>query len=347
MEWYPLQFEPILKKILWGGSEISRFKSLPVEECGIGESWDVSQVSGSVSVVNAGPYKGKSLTELMQLAPEELLGKKVYQRFGMRFPLLIKFIDAAEDLSIQVHPGDQLAAERHNCFGKTEMWYVVDARPDARVVAGFSKEITSEEYARRVQENTLEEVLRSIRVMPGDVLFIPPGRIHAICSGLFLVEIQQSSDITYRIYDYNRKDCNGNLRELHTALAADAIDFEHNESLKLTYEPLENDLTPLIACPYFTTNRIHLKADESGFETLDTPEGRIQVPMIETLEMDRDYQGLDSFIVYVCVKGEGKIQYGEDAYHPVSQGDTILLPAVLDRVVISTENELILLETYI
>lgn len=347
MEWYPLKFEPILKKVLWGGSEICRFKQLDNQESGIGESWEVSQVPGSVSVVANGPLKGKTLTELMELAPEALLGKKIFKRFGMEFPLLVKFIDAMDDLSIQVHPNDVLARKRHNSFGKTEMWYVVDSKPGARLVSGFARQIDADEYTRRIADNTIEEVLQAHAVTQGDVFFIPAGRIHAIGTGIFIAEIQQSSNITYRLYDYNRTDAEGKGRELHTELAKEAIDYTLYDNLQTKYEPLENDLTPLVACPYFTTNRIQLKADESGFETIVTPEGRKEVPMTETIEMDRSYEGFDSFVLYVCMKGEGQVQFGNDGFISIKQGETILLPAALKESVLSTSSELLLLETYI
>jgi mannose-6-phosphate isomerase len=347
MKLYPLKFEPILKNVLWGGSEICRFKHLERQESGIGESWEVSQVPGSVSVVANGPLKGKTLTELMEAAPEAVLGGKIYKRFGKEFPLLVKFIDAEDDLSIQVHPNDALARERHNSFGKTEMWYVIDSKPGSKLVSGFSKQIDAEEYTRRIADNTIEDVLQSHEAKPGDVFFLPAGRVHAIGAGLFIAEIQQSSNITYRLYDYDRKDAQGNGRELHTELAKDAIDYKLYDNLKTDYQALENDLTPLVSCSYFQTNRIHLKADESGYETVVTKEGSKRVPMIETLEMDRSYEGFDSFVIYVCMKGEGQVQYGNDDFLDIKQGETVLLPAALNTTVLSTSSELLLLETYI
>ncbi len=347
MKLYPLKFEPILKKILWGGSEICRFKQLDVKESGIGESWELSQVPGSVSVVTNGILKGRSLTELMEAAPEALLGKKIFKRFGMEFPLLVKFIDAEADLSIQVHPNDELARQRHDSFGKTEMWYVIDSKPGSKLISGFSKQIDAEEYSRRNADNTIEEVLQAHEAVKGDVFFLPAGRVHAIGAGIFIAEIQQSSNITYRLYDYNRKDAQGNGRELHTELAKEAIDYKLYDNLRTSYEPLENDLTPLVSCSYFTTNRIHLKADESGVETVVTSEGRKQVPMIETIEMDRSYEGFDTFVIYVCMKGEGQIQFGIDNFLDIRQGETVLLPAALNTTVLSTSSELLLLETYI
>jgi mannose-6-phosphate isomerase len=347
MEFYPIKFEPILKKILWGGSEICRFKQLDTLEDGIGESWEVSQVPGSVSVVANGALKGKTLTELMELAPEVLLGRKVYKRFGLEFPLLVKFIDAQDDLSIQVHPDDELAKKRHDSFGKTEMWYVIDAKPGSKLISGFSKPIDASEYTRRIAENTIEEVLEAHPVQAGDVFFIPAGRVHAIGAGIFIAEIQQSSNVTYRLYDYNRKDAQGNGRELHTKLAKDAIDYRMVDNWKTSYQAMENELIPLVTCPYFTTNRIHLKADESGFETVLTDDGPRKVPMTETIEMDRNYDGFDSFVLYVCMKGEGQIQYGETDFLDIRQGECVLLPAVLTSTVLSTMGELLLLETYI
>lgn len=347
MDLYPFKFEPILKKVIWGGSEICRFKQLDELESGIGESWEVSQVPGSVSVVANGPMKGKSLTELMELAPKALLGTKIFQRFGMEFPLLIKFIDAQDDLSIQVHPNDELARKRHDSFGKTEMWYVIDNKPGAKLISGFSKQIDAKEYSRRIADNTIEEVLQAHEAKAGEVFFLPAGRVHSIGAGLFIAEIQQSSNITYRLYDYNRKDAQGNGRELHTELAKEAIDYGMPDQLKMDYQPLENYLSPLVSCSYFTTNRIHLVADESGFERIMTKDGPKKVPMIETLEMDRSYEGFDSFVIYVCMKGAGQIQYGTDLFLDISQGETVLLPAALDSTVLSTTSELLLLETYI
>jgi len=347
MQLYPFKFETILKQVIWGGSEICRFKNSDVQESGIGESWEISQVPGSVSVVANGELKGKSLTDLIELAPDALLGKSVYARFGKEFPLLIKFIDAEDNLSIQVHPDDTLARARHNSFGKTEMWYVVASKPGAKLVSGFSQQIDAAEYERRIADNSIEEVLQHHEVKAGDVFFLPAGRVHAIGAGLFIAEIQQSSNITYRLYDYNRKDINGNGRELHTELAKDAIDFKMYTDLKAAYEPVENDMVPLVSCSYFTTNRIQLKADASGYEDVITDNGKQKVLMTETVEMDRDYSSLDSFVIYVCMQGEGNITYGDDQTIAIHQGESVLLPACLDGTTLSTSGELLLLETYI
>ena len=228
----PLKFEDILKPVIWGGNEICKFKDVNPKLEGIGESWEISQVEGNVSVVADGEYKGATLTEVMEKEGVSLLGKHVVERFGKDFPLLIKFIDARDFLSIQVHPDDTLAKERHNSFGKTEMWYVISAVEGAGLYSGFSQEITPEEYVERIENNTITDVLQFHEVKSGDVFFLPAGRVHAIGKGIFIAEIQQNSNITYRIYDYNRKDQNGNGRELHTELAKDAIDYKLYSDLK-------------------------------------------------------------------------------------------------------------------
>lgn len=216
---YPMTFKPILKKIIWGGSDICPFKGItPVQE-GIGESWELSHVEGNYSVVDNGALEGKTLDELIRTYGKQLLGEKVVEQFGSIFPLLIKFIDARDNLSIQVHPDDELAKKRHNSFGKTEMWYVINAAKGAGLYSGFSKQINADEYVKRVEDNTIMDVLQRYEVNPGDVFFLPAGRVHAIGAGCFIAEIQQTSNITYRIYDYDRKGPDGKGRELHTELA--------------------------------------------------------------------------------------------------------------------------------
>ena len=344
MNKYPIKFETILKKNIWGGSKICHFKNLDIQEDGIGESWELSEVPGSVSVVSNGEYKGKSLTELIKSDPEALMGKSVHDRFGNEFPLLIKFIDAKDNLSIQVHPNDDLARKRHNSFGKTEMWYVISSALGARLVSGFSKQIDSDEYEQRIANGTIEEVLQSHEVNAGDVFFLPAGRVHAIGTGLFIAEIQQNSNITYRLFDYNRKDKQGNTRELHTELAKDAIDYKLYPDLKTVYEPVENDTVSLIECPYFTTNRISLKADETRQEPDGITAGAI---VYDIIEMDKDYSDIDSFVIYVCMKGEGTIQYGDGLEESICQGETVLIPACMKETTLCTSSELLLLETYI
>jgi mannose-6-phosphate isomerase len=337
MKLYPLKFDPILKHNIWGGSEIGRFKNLHVQESGIGESWELSQVPESVSIVANGNLKGKSLTELIEAEPKALLGRSVHERFGNKFPLLIKFIDAEDDLSIQVHPNDELALQRHNSFGKTEMWYVINSKPGSKLITGFSKQIDKNEYERRIKNNSIEEVLQSFEVKAGDAFFLPAGRIHAIDSGLFLAEIQQSSDITYRLYDYNRKDAQGKCRELHTELAKDAIDYNLYSNMRTSYKPMENEAVLLVNCSYFTTNLIHLKIKKEISKEASA----------ECKELERDYTSLESFVVYICMQGEGTISYGQNSSIPICQGETVLLPACIERTRLSTNTELLLLETFI
>lgn len=323
---YPLKFDTILKKILWGGSEICKFKNLDTKLDGIGESWEISQVKDNVSVIANGEYKGKSLTDLMQEKGAELLGQHVIDRFGDKFPLLIKFIDARDNLSIQVHPNDQLAKERHNSFGKTEMWYVISAQEGAGLYSGFSKQITPDEYVERVENNTIMDVLQFHPVKSGDVFFLPAGRIHAIGKGIFIAEIQQTSDITYRIYDYNRKDANGKGRELHTALAKDAIDYKMYSDLKTEYTPRKNEAVLLADCPYFTTNLLEINNERS---------------------IRRSVADKDSFVIYICMGGNIVLSDNNGCKTAMHQGETVLVPASMEYVDLSTSESAKLLECYI
>ena len=324
MNLYPLKFQPILKSIIWGGSQISKFKNLDSVEDGIGESWEISAVEDNVSVVENGALAGKQLDSLIHEAKVALVGNKVYEKYGDKFPLLIKFIDAQDDLSIQVHPDDELAKERHNSFGKTEMWYVVKAEPDAFVISGFKEKITPEEYVEKVENNTFTDSLKKHMVNAGDVFFLPAGRVHAIGSGCFIAEIQQTSNITYRIYDYDRKDAQGNTRELHTDLAKDAIDYSVEESYTTDYETVENKPVELVSCQYFTTNLLEL-----------------------TESFDQNVSGIDSFIVLMCL--EGKCTLKDDRQNEVSieQGETVLLPAKIKGITIEPTQKTKLLQTFV
>ena len=323
---YPLKFEVILKSILWGGSEICKFKNLSTKLDGIGESWEISQVKDNVSVIANGEYKGKNLTELMQEKGAELLGQHVLDRFGDKFPLLIKFIDARDNLSIQVHPNDKLAIERHNSFGKTEMWYVISAQEGAGLYSGFSKQITPDEYVERVENNTIMDVLQFHPVKSGDVFFLPAGRIHAIGKGIFIAEIQQTSDITYRIYDYNRKDANGKGRELHTALAKDAIDYKMYSDLKTEYTHQENEPVLLANCPYFTTNLLEINSEKT---------------------VKREIADKDSFVIYICMEGEAVMVDNNGCKTELHRGETVLVPASTSFIDLSTTQSVKLLECYI
>jgi mannose-6-phosphate isomerase len=322
---YPFKFEPVLKKIIWGGDKICRFKDIQPEKKNIGESWEISCVKDNVSVVSNGELKGKSLDELIETYGESLLGKPVIERFGTIFPLLIKFIDAKEPLSIQVHPNDKLAKERHNSFGKTEMWYVVSAEKDAFLYSGFKQSLSPEKYLQSITDNTFVNYLQRYDVQAGDVFFLPAGRVHAIGSGCFIAEIQQTSDITYRIYDYNRKDTNGHTRELHTELAKDAIDYEvYPEGYKLTYNPEGAKIQTLVSCSYFKTGIIRAKkGDKLSFIHKDT------------------------FSIYICLEGEAELTDNNHYSVGIKQGETVLIPAKIQCACFDMKTDCKLLEIFV
>ncbi|HDP75020.1 MAG TPA: mannose-6-phosphate isomerase [Bacteroidales bacterium] len=323
---YPLKFKPILKERIWGGAKLrdKMGKQFPDSKEKYGESWEVSGVEGDVSVVQNGFLAGNTLNELIEVYMGDLVGESLYERFGEEFPLLIKLIDASETLSIQVHPSDEIARERHHAYGKTEMWYIIDADRDALIYTGFEKDITREEYIQAVKDGNLERYLHQEQAIAGDVFFIPAGRVHAIGKGVLLAEIQQTSDITYRIFDWNRVDGSGKSRELHTELAVDAIDFSkvHNPKTHPEYEV--NRTSELSACKYFTVNRITF-----------------------TSAMQRDYNMLDSFVIYLCLEGEGSVVYASGASERLTKGETVLLPADLKDVILRPQGKCSLLEVYV
>ena len=320
---YPLKFKPILKSIIWGGSDISKFKNIePIQE-GIGESWEISGVPGDISIIENGALAGISLKTILSEKREKLVGSEVYHKFGNKFPLLIKFIDAQDDLSIQVHPDDKLAGERHNSFGKTEMWYVVKAAPEAFLYTGFEKQITPEEYEKSIEDNSFTDSLKKHMVKEGDVFFLPAGRVHAIGAGCFIAEIQQTSNITYRIYDYNRKDAQGNSRELHTELAKDAIDFKLYDTYKTEYRKELNKPVELVTCPYFTTNLLELNEFTK-----------------------RDYSQKDSFVIYMCLEGSLNLVDNKGNSLLIERGESLLIPAETNYVEISPNNHCKLLEVF-
>ncbi len=300
----PLKFHPILKQTLWGGERIIPYKELASGLSRVGESWELSGMSGSESVVAEGPWAGSTLPDLIGHFGAELLGKANYARFGQEFPLLVKFIDAREDLSIQVHPDDELARKRHGKSGKCEMWYVLEAEPGASLLTGFSHPIDPAEYERRVADNTLTDVLSRQAIASGDVFYLPAGRVHSIGKGSFIVEIQQSSDITYRIYDFDRRDAAGNPRELHTELAREAIDFESSENSRITYAPENNQEVRLVTTPYFTTSLYTL-----------------------TARTRCDWSATDSFVAIILLQGSGSLTDNEGNRIDIRQGETWLLPA--------------------
>jgi mannose-6-phosphate isomerase len=321
---YPLKFKTIFKDKIWGGEKIKTYLGKdfsPLPNCG--ETWEISGVKTDVSVIANGPLTGTSLADLLANEKEHLVGKKVYQHFGKEFPLLVKFIDANDDLSIQVHPNDELAKKRHNSFGKTEMWYVIQADKGASLISGFNQKLDKELYLKKFNEGKLNDILNKEEVQADDVFFLPAGRVHTIGKGLLIAEIQQTSDITYRIYDFDRVDDKGNKRELHTTEALDAIDYHYYEDIKTNYEQSKNKVIKLVECPYFTTN------------VLDY-----------TKNTQRDYTSLDSFVIHVCLEGSYVLNYGIEEL-PVNMGDCILIPATTDKVEISTTKGFKILESYI
>lgn len=303
MKLYPLQFEPIFKERIWGGTKLKTYLNKPITSDIIGESWEISTVENDISIVANGVLKGKSLNEVINEFPEAVLGTKVYEQFGKQFPLLFKYLDAREDLSIQLHPNDELAKKRHNSFGKTEMWYVMQADPDSRLLVGFKKESSPEEYLEHIKNKTIVDILDSKKVKQGDVFFLATGTIHAIGAGIVVAEIQQTSDITYRIYDFDRVDANGNKRELHIDLSLEAINYETVDAQK-EYSKVENVSNEVVDCQYFTTNFIPLDGN------------------------NRIYKHGKSFTVYMCVEGDFELKI-ENQNFSYKKGDTVLLPASL------------------
>ena len=325
---YPLKFETIFKDKIWGGNKIKTLLGKdfsPLLNCG--ETWEISGVPGNLSIVKEGFLKGKSLPELIELYKEQILGAKVYKTFGNDFPLLIKFIDANDDLSIQVHPDDELAKNRHNSFGKTEMWYILQADPGATLNSGFSKPIDEKIYLHHLETNTLNEILNFEKVTAGDVFYLPAGRVHYIGKGICLAEIQQTSDITYRIYDFDRKDDQGNKRELHTEQALKAMDFTHHDNFKTEYSASPNLPTKIVSSQYFTTNLIEI----------DT--------IIDT-EIKRDYNSIDSFIILIVVQGNVTITYPTGTLS-LKFGECVLIPANINNISIVPSESSKILEVYV
>lgn len=313
MKLYPLKFKPILKERLWGGTKLKDVLNKPIKSDITGESWEISGVKGDISQVSNGDLEGTSLQDLLDDRGEALMGKSVVDRFGNEFPILIKFIDAKQDLSIQLHPNDELAKKRHNSFGKTEMWYIMDADPGAKLIVGFNRDVEKAEYVKSIEEGTLTELMNYEEVDEGDTFFINTGKIHAIGAGVLLAEIQQTSDITYRVFDFNRRDKDGNLRELHTSLAIDAIDYEKKDDFKVDYPKQRDMVNPMVDCPYFKTN----------FMELSKP-------------MKQDLSGRDSFTIYMCVGGSAII-HNDWGSVPIQKGETVLVAASSTYVDIDTQ----------
>ncbi len=310
MELYPLKFTPIYKERIWGGNKLETYFGRNIGgKNNIGESWELSSVEENISVVSNGYLEGNDLQELLEIYMGELVGEKVYEEFGIEFPILIKLIDANDDLSIQVHPDDDLAKERHNSYGKTEMWVALDDVDSPRLINGFNKNTSREEFLERLNDNTLTAIFNYEDVKKGDAFFIPAGRVHAICSGNLIAEIQQTSDVTYRIYDYGRVDELGKERELHLDLSLDVIDFSIVKKSKIEYKIENNSLVELVNCKYFTTNIIEIST-----------------------ELDRDYYSIDSFVILMNLEGDCKIVYNSSDIEIIKKGETVLIPASLNNI---------------
>jgi mannose-6-phosphate isomerase len=313
MNLYPFKFYPILKERLWGGTKLCTVLGKKTQSDLIGESWEISGVTGDVSIVANGVLEGTALTDLINRFPEEVLGKSVLERFGKEFPILIKFIDAQKDLSIQLHPNDELARKRHNSFGKTEMWYVMDADKDAELIIGFKEDISREKYIESIRNGTLLDSLNFENVNEGDTYFINAGTIHAIGAGVLIAEIQQTSDLTYRVYDYNRKDAYGNLRELHTELSIDAINYRKQDDFKVKYSKEPNVPNPMVNSTYFKTNFIPLNKNTKF-----------------------DVSERDSFTIYMCIDGNVWIENDFGSVF-IKKGETVLVPASASHILLNTE----------
>ena len=321
---YPLKFKPIFKEKIWGGEKIRSALGLdfsPLANCG--EAWIISGVPGSETRVSNGFLKGNNLNELIEVFMDDLLGEKSFEKNQNEFPILVKFIDSNDWLSMQVHPDDKLATKRKLGNGKTEMWYIVEAEQNAELISGFSKQVDQKTYLKYLHDKRLKEILNIEKVRNDDVFYIPSGRIHALGPGILLAEIQQTSDITYRIYDWDRVDGQGKSRELHIEAALEAIDFKVYDSYRTNYQRKQNKTSNLIDCPYFVTNLLDLN---------------------QTIE--KDYSALDSFVIYIVIKGSAIIQ-GGSAEERVKSGETVLIPAVMEKIMIKANPECKILEVYV
>ena len=307
---YLLKFEPILKEKVWGGTRLKEMFGKKATSSKTGESWEISDVDNNSSLVVNGPLKGSSLQSLIGKYKDQLVGEKVFKVFGNKFPLLIKFIDAAETLSVQLHPNDKIAKEKHNSFGKTEMWYIMQADKDAELILGFGGEMSKSKYKTLVDTGALPAALNREKVNRGDAFIIKPGLIHAIGAGVVLAEIQQTSDLTYRIYDWDRESGNGEKRELHTELAMEAIDLSGNDDFRIHYKTESNGASPVINTQYFTTNILQVDNTLTCY-----------------------YKELDSFVILIGVEGTSFIS-SNGKKEELKQGETLLVPASIDKITI-------------
>lgn len=307
MKYYPLLFEPNLHTVVWGGNQLRTYKGLEPTDEPIGESWEVSAVPSSTSVISNGEWKGRDLTSVISEHPEEILGRSVNNKYHGQLPLLVKFIDAKRDLSIQVHPNDEMAQREHGKMGKSEMWYIIKAEEGAHLYAGFKQEITPHEYQKRVEDGSITEVLADHKVKSGDVFYLPAGRVHAICGGIMLAEVQQSSDVTYRIYDYNRPGLDGKPRELHTELAAKALDYHVEKNYLTDYQASIDQAVQIVDTPYFDVRVMEISSP-----------------------FHRNLLKYDSFIISMCIEGDCKIKIrstGEEIL--LKEGNSTLIPAMI------------------
>lgn len=321
---YPLKFKPIPREMIWGGNKLKKYynKDFPAD-AKIGESWEISAYPGYISVVSNGFLQGNTILELTEVYMDDLVGEKVFERFGIEFPLLVKIIDANDDLSVQVHPDDEIAARRHDGRGKTEMWYVLDSEAGAELISGFNRETSPQLLREKLKSGRLTDILNFEKVNPGDVFFMPAGRVHAIGKGIVLAEIQQTSDLTYRIYDWDRLDAEGNPRQLHIDLAMEAIDFGIYSDYKTIVDNKRNTPVVLADCPYFTTQQL-----------------------VFDREIARDYSLTDSFVIYMCTKGQFRLSWGKESMM-IHKGETVLIPAQIKKVSLDGRNGAELLEVFI
>ncbi|MGD9977354.1 MAG: type I phosphomannose isomerase catalytic subunit [Bacteroidales bacterium] len=323
---YPLKFVTQYKERIWGGENLRKIlgKNVPSQMAKCGESWEISAVQENISVVKNGFLAGNNLEELVEVYMGDLVGDSVYEKYGVEFPLLIKLIDANDILSIQVHPDDDIAMQRHHAYGKTEMWYVIAADEKSEIITGFNRDVSTKEYLQSLSGGELKKLLHTEKASAGDVFFIPAGRVHAIGKGVLLAEIQQTSDITYRIYDWDRLDANGKPRELHNDLALEVIDFSAASEPKWTRPIVDNRITELATCNYFTVNGLRF-----------------------TEPISRNYDFLDSFVIYLCFQGESSVLYGNGGIESISTGETLLIPAELKNIILKPKSGCSLLEIFI
>jgi mannose-6-phosphate isomerase len=321
---YPIKFKPIYKDKIWGGTRLKKLYNKdfsPLPNCG--ESWELSGVEGNISVIENGFLAGNTISEVIEIYMGELLGERVFEKYGHDFPLLVKLLDTNSFLSIQVHPDDTYAGQHHNSFGKTEMWIVLAAEPDTEIITGFNREVDQKTYVEYLEAGKLKEILNVEKAAAGDVYYIPAGRIHAIGSGITLLEIQQTSDVTYRVYDWDRPDENGKMRELHTAQALEVLDFKKYDTYKTPYSLVDNQVSELVSSPYFTTRMMEF-----------------------TKEREIDYTFLDSFVLFCCLEGNCMIQY-PGGVEVMQAGNVVLLPAEIKNITLIPQGKCKVVETYI